>query len=269
MRTLSLRALVTAVLVSLLCLAGCDREDLTPLDTATAESYIDLLRTHRFDQIQNDMSPDLRSTEAPGTLSTMAGMFPAGSPLSVKIVGADTLTAPDLRSTALTLEYEFPGKWLLADVTTQEANQTESITALHITPIPESLEQTNRFSLWGKTELEYDTLMFALLSVLVSLYAFVTCLLTPLRRGKWFWLILTLVGLGGFGINWTTGDCASTLLVLRLPVVGGSAPVYGPCMIYVALPVGAALFLILRKRLMSYSSTEPPREILSIPKWLP
>lgn len=237
------------VCTCVLLLAGCARRSLTPLDTAVAESYVDLLRAHRFAQIESDMSPDLRATETGDALAVMSGALPPQQPISVKVVGADTLSAPDFRSTALTLEYQFPGKWLLASVTTEEIRGNREITDLDVTPIPDSLEHRNRFSLWGKTELEYDILMLGLLSLLLSLSAFFVCLQMPLRRAKWFWLMVTLTGIGGFAVNWTTGACAATPLVLRLPVAGGSAPVYGPAMVYVAVPVGALIFLAVRKHL--------------------
>lgn len=270
MGALNLRASVIACTSCLVLLAGCTRARLTPFDTATAESYVDLLRAHRFDQIENDMGPDQQNSDTRDSLAAMSSMFPSDQPVSVKVVGANTLSAPGFQSTDLSLEYHFPGQWLLADVTLQDANGTRSLTGFHVTPIPDSLEDTNRFSLFGKTELEYDILFLGILSILFSLYAFVVCLNTTLRRGKWFWLMLTLVGIGGFGVNWTTGQYAVTPLVLRLPPAGGSAPVYGPCMVYVAIPIGALIFLAVRKRLSSAPASEPQREHYgAIPKWLP
>lgn len=250
MRARQLRALLLAGTVAMvLLLAGCGGGGLHPLDTAVAQSYVNLLREQRFNQIQNDMNLDLFYSVPRDQLVSMSGLFPSAPPLSIKIVGANIVSTPGFRSTALTLEYEFPHKWLLAGVTTQEANGRRTLTALNVTPIPDSLEHTNRFSLWDKTELEYDTLFLGLLSILFSLYAFVTCLSTNIRTAKWFWLAVTLIGIGGFQINWTTGDILLTPWVFRLPPLGGSAPVYGPAMVYVAIPLGALIFLAFRRRL--------------------
>ncbi len=254
MRVSSLRALLAAsTCLAGSLLAGCTRVTLTPLDTAVAESYVQLLRTHRFDQIQGDMTLDLRFSEPRDQLASMSSLFPAVQPISVKVVGASTEDAPNFHSADLTLEYQFPDKWLLADVTTQRANGTRSLTALSVTPIPDSLEHSNRFSLWDKTELEYDALALGMLSILLSLYAFVVCLSSRLHSGKWFWLLVTLIGIGGFDVNWTTGEYVLTPWIFRVPAAGGSAPVYGPAMVYVALPIGALIFLALRKRLTDRS----------------
>ena len=243
------RALLIACAGTVALLAGCGPGSLHPLDTAVGESYINLLRNQRYGQIQNDMSLDLRYAEPRDQLVSLSNLFPNLQPTSIKVIGASTLSAPGFRSTAITLEYQFPGRWLLADITTQENNGVRVLTALNVTAMPDSLEHANRFSLWGKTELEYDTLFLALFSLLFTLYAFVVCLSSRIRTGKWFWLAVTLIGLGGFEINWTTGEYGLTPWVFRLPPAGGSAPVYGPALVYVAVPVGALVFLALRRRL--------------------
>jgi hypothetical protein len=54
---------------------------------------------------------------------------------------------------------------------------------------------------------------------------------------------------GRFGINWTNGETFYNFSYLQLPPGGAMAPPYGSWILYFSLPLGAILFLSLRKRL--------------------
>ncbi len=219
-------------------------------DAVLAADDVAFLRQHRFHELQEQMSQDLRTPETVDSLDAMAAMFP-DTPQNdhLVVVGDRTFRAGNERTSDLTLEYHLGSKWLLANVVAQEFGGRRIITGFHITPIDDSLENLNRLTLRGKTELEYDTLIVAVISVLVSLYVFILCLRTRGLKRKWLWLIVTLVGIIGFGVNWTTGEYAFMPLMFRLPPAGASATLYGPWTVFVTVPVGAITFLALRSRL--------------------
>jgi len=45
-----------------------------------------------------------------------------------------------------------------------------------------------------------------LFSVGLALYALLVCIRTPIRRRKWLWIIVTILGIGKLGIDWSSGE---------------------------------------------------------------
>jgi hypothetical protein len=220
-----------------------------PQDESNAAEYIDLLRENKFDQIKKDLDPSLEDAATQNTLINMAAMFPAQRPVSVKVVGMEKFRNRTFSSVNITLEYEFPGKWLLANVATKKSSGVVTITGFHVSQIPDSLEHRNRFTLVARTTDQYSILLLAVASVVLSLYAFVVCIRTKMGKKKMLWSVLTLLGLGQLGIDWTTGEKSFNALAFHLPPGGAAAPPYGAWVVYVSLPVGALLFLFLRDTL--------------------
>jgi hypothetical protein len=218
-------------------------------DEAITRRYVDELRQNRFDQIEQDLDPGLKDSNMQGTLASMAAMFPAQEPVSTKVVGFRSFLG-NVRRTEITLEYEFPQKWLLAEVVTQKSSGVTTIVGLHVTPIANSLENLNRFTLVGKGATQYAILSLAVLAPLFSLYGFVLCIKTRMGKKKWLWLIFIVLGIGKLVVNWTTGQVFFTPLAIQLPAAGANAQLYGPWLVYVSIPLGALIFLIMRKRLV-------------------
>ena len=50
--------------------------------------------------------------------------------------------------------------------------------------------------------------------------------------------------------NWTTGEIFFTPLAIQVPAAGANAQFYGPWLVYVSIPLGAIMFLMMRKRLV-------------------
>jgi hypothetical protein len=256
-------------------LSGCNQATLMKTmipqeDEAITRRYVDDLRQNRLDQVEHDMDPELKDSNLHGTLAYMAAMFPAQEPLSTKVVGFRSFFGSSGR-TAITLEYEFPQKWLLAEVVTQKSDGVTTIVGFHVTPIEDSLENINRFTLVGKGTTQYGILSLAVLAPLFSLYVFVLCIKTRMGKKKWLWLIFILLGIGKLVVNWTTGQVFFTPLAIQLPPAGANAQLYGPWLVYVSIPLGAIMFLIMRKRLagpvqqtqQDAPGTPPPPPVIS------
>ena len=233
-------------------LSGCNQATLMKTmipqeDEAITRRYVDDLRQNRLDQVEHDMDPGLKDSNLHGTLASMAAMFPAQEPVSTKVVGFRTFFG-NAQGTEITLEYEFPQKWLLAEVVTQTSDGVRTIVGFHVTPIADSLENLNKFTLVGKGATQYGILSLAVLAPLFSLYVFVVCIKTRMGKKKWLWLVFILLGIGKLIVNWTTGQVFFTPLAIQLPPAGANAQLYGPWLVYVSIPLGAILFLIMRKR---------------------
>jgi hypothetical protein len=236
-----------------------------PGDELFARKYVDLLRQQAFDQVEQELDPSIVGSGARNTLATMAGMFPAGEPISTKVVAYSFRHDRQSSTDSLTLEYEFPDKWLLVDMSIQRMGGASRILAFHVTPIADSLEHINRFSLVGKSALQYVILGLALAAPIFSFYVLAVCLRTKGQNRKWLWAIFILVGVGKLAINWTTGALTFTPLAINIPCGGATTAVgvYGPWVVAVHLPLGAILFLRKRSRSVTPSEVElPPVEQL-------
>jgi hypothetical protein len=226
-------------------------------DESAARGYAEELRERKFDQIEPHLGPALRGRDSREMLAKMAALFPGEEPKSIKVVGSRRTTEGAGSSTAeFTLEYEFPRQWLLVEIATANERGTETITGFRVTPIAESLETLNRFTLAGKTARQYLTLLFAIASFLVSLYAFVLALRSKNFKRKWLWAVFALVGVSRFAVNWSTGEFHYTAPSVEIPSVGASRPFYGQWIIAGYFPLGALLVLQKSRRKRNTASGE-------------
>jgi hypothetical protein len=237
-----------------LTLGACDRAALikrmTPAeDESFARKYIDLLRQQRFEQVERELDPGISDSDTMGTLAKMAGMFPAEEPKSVKVVDLKFSHGPDSSTHSLALEYEFSEEWLLVNISIRRKDGASTITGFNVTPLADSLESLNRFSLVGKRVSQYGVLCLAVIGPIFCLYVFVLCLRTKRQNLRWLWAIFILIGVGRLAVNWTTGELTVALLALHIPCASVTAvPAYGPWTVAVSLPLGAILFLMIRNR---------------------
>ena len=230
---------------------------LPPQADAADRAYIDQLRQGEFDQIERDMDPSLKDSNLPATLAKMAALFPPGDPKSVKPVGVDL----NNRTTNITYEYEFATGWILANVATDE---THKITGFHVQPLSDSLENINKFTLTGKSPLQYSIFGLAVCAIVFSLSVFVLCIRTKGLKRKWLWALCTLVGVEKIAVNWGTGQLTFGIVSVYIPCVIATRPSYGPITLGVCIPLGAILFLYHRNKLET--SRPPALELLMPPE---
>ena len=228
-----------------------------PGDESAAKNYVDLLRQHKFDQITRELDPSLVDSGTRETLAQMASEFPNGAPESVKVVGAHIFHGNDYSTTDLSLEYQFPARWLFVELSTKRVGTRVSIIGFHVTQMSESLEERNRFTLVGKSPLQYSILALALCSFGFSLYVFVACIRTKNIRRKWLWALFILVGVEKLAVNWNTGQLTVGILAIQIPCFSASHPLYGPWTIGAFFPLGAVVFLRRRKKMPLASQSVP------------
>jgi hypothetical protein len=196
----------------LIILSGCGNPDnlikkfTPPEDETIATNYIALLRQRQFEPIEKDLDPNLKSALTQDTLVKMAEAIPPQDPISVKVIGANSVRSTDLYKINLTFEYQFRSKWLLINVATQKKDGVSTIIGFNVYPLTDSLENLNKFTLAGKNLLQYLTLALAVLIPLFTLFALVLCIRTKMEKRKWLWIIFILIGIGKFTVNWTTGQ---------------------------------------------------------------
>jgi len=255
-------SLLRQFIVSLILLAAaaCNQQDLlqkfaSPADQSLARHYIDLLRQQQYEGIERSIDPSIGGSSLHDTLVKMAALIPAGEPTSVTLVGAHQMRGAGASTINLTFEYEFSGKWLLINVAVKRQGGNTTIVGFHVDPQPGSLEQRNKFTLSGKTPLQYIVLTLAIILPLLTLCALVVCVRTKLKGRKWPWIMFVLFGVGKFAVNWTTGQWVFAPLSVQLFSAATSAPLYGEWTVGISVPLGAIVFLLRRKRLSAEIET--------------
>ncbi|MEO8466487.1 MAG: hypothetical protein ABI640_14175 [Gammaproteobacteria bacterium] len=245
---------VRLLLVALLAVvAGCSRQDprLTQVpaaDQALALYYVDQLRARNFDAIDRGAIPSVRGPRLYDALLKMVEALPDNkdAPTSRQLVGAQVSTSPEGATTSLVFEYDFSGKWVLANVALLRKPDAVSLVALSVRAIPESLEERHRFRLAGKSPVHYVVLALAILFPLLTLYALIACARTKRSWTKMLWVLFILFGIGSFSINWTTGETLFSPYAIRLFGLSVASVLYGPWFLSVSFPLGAVAFLVRR-----------------------
>jgi hypothetical protein len=242
-------------------LAGCDTQQIIekfapPEDVAAAKDYVRLLRERKFDELEKLISPEVKNKAGiRQAMADMADQFPPGEPKSIKLVGAhfNAKFNVDNKSGSesvvrqdISMEYEFPDRWLLVQIVTDKTDAGKSIYGFRVNPIADSLENTSRFSLKGKSALHYAMFAAAIAVPLFILAVLFVCVITPVPKLKWLWIIAMLFGVGQVDFNWSTGEWQFQLLNVLLFGAGVREAPYGPWIISIAFPAGAVAFLVWR-----------------------
>jgi hypothetical protein len=270
---------ILSCLVLLLCVAtvGCSRDrlfklsgydragllkkSLSPEDEALARDCVELLLQGRFDEIEDRLDPSIRSGDTRQHLAEMAYQFPS-KPASVKTVEAGIVRSRDSSTSTITLEYEFSQSWLFAHFVIRTKNGIKTVIGFSVTPASEPIEEINEFTFDGKGISQYAGLFLLVWVAALTLYAFVQCARMKIGGTKWVWLVAISIGICRLSVNWTTGQWLFTPLSFEIPPVQATCTPYGPWMLQIWSPLGAIVFLRLRKSLVPEAS---PLSILPEP----
>lgn len=253
-------------------LTGCYEPDQSLYDKVAtkqnvelAKRVVTLLQARKFDELDPLLAPSLQHEDMRAALEHLADTMPAGEPTESEIIGVKAQEG-DTPLAELTMEYHFPSTWARVSVTLYTADPTPLVIGAYVTPEAESVGSANRFTFDGKPWREYVFLLIALAGPVIVLLGFVQWLRTPDVKFRWVWLPLLLLAVGRMTVNWTNGGVTSTLLWVSavspgVTVIGHS----GPILISASFPLGAAVFLILRKRLSGdapkpRAKSRPPSE---------
>ena len=163
------------------------------------------------------------------------------------------------------LSYELSDKagkrWGVATVDLRGRDSLKRVIGLGVSSLSEPLEELNRFTLRGKTPAHYLTLALAFLCVSCSVTAAVKVGRTPMPR-RWLWTLLALVGAATFQLDWASGAWQFALIHFQLLSAGFTkhGP-YAPWVISFSLPLGAAIALERRRRVLrTIAASEGPLE---------
>jgi len=229
-------------------------------DDAFARKFVELVQAKHYDEAKAMLAPEGRG-EADAELPKMQALVDHGAPQSFEAVDSSinyfsAAGGQSYKLVDLTYQIHFSDGWVLAEVIVRSSNGARSITGAHFNSLPDSLEVLNRFSLKNKTPTHY---LFFAACVLIPIFVFATavvCIFSGVRL-RWLWIIFILLPLGQFQLNWTTG--AVNVKPIAFVLLGSAcyrSGLYGPWLVRFAIPIGAIVFLAVRRRLRR--KNEPP-----------
>ena len=220
-----------------------------------AKEYISKLKEKEFEYIKSLMSPEVLSQVDDELLLNMANYFRSGEPISTEIIGSHVNIVNGQWYGNFTFEYKFETGLNIANAALKKIDGGYEVIGLNVYQTEQSQKELNSFSLVKKSALHYVVFTLAILIPLFIAATLIVCIKTPIRRRKWLWIIFILLGFGSIQINWTSGEYAIQLLTVYL--FGASAIAYGihaPWIISASVPIGAIIFWIKRKNIISQAS---------------
>ncbi len=183
-------------------------------------------------------------------------MLPPDAPTSVEVAGWHYTTfhsltgAGNSRQVDVSLQYEFAGKWFLAELEWHSVSDGPNVVdTFHLQPLPASLETINRFTLADKGPRHFLMLAAVIAAPVFSIVVLILCLRTPMRRRrKVLWAIGIVLGVCKLQLNWTDGAMAFDPVYIGILSAGFMRPgLIGPWVLSVSLPLAAIVFLIMRR----------------------
>ena len=194
--------------------------------------------------------PALLGPETHAGLQQASRAFPSGEPRSAALIGANIGTGSGWWSANLSFQYEFDAGWVLTNVALRRRDGGPLVVAgVHVTPLRDSLQNMNAFTIVGRSGVHYVFLLAAMAVVSFIATMLVTCARARDVRRKWLWTVFILCGVAGVTINWTTGQVAFVPVSVHLfgAAAAASSP-YSPWLVTVSFPLGALTFLATRLR---------------------
>ena len=236
--------------LSLLCLAlavacggGASLERFTPPEVdARSREYLQLFVRGQIDSAVSRLVIPLRTPEATVELRKVSDVLRNEHFDTVRVIGAQTNEVNGVRHINLTYELHSSFGWFLANVASVDTAQTWFVEGVSARNIAQSLETASAFSLSGKSFTHY---LWLVVTVVCAAFSLGSAVFIATRRAmpkRWRWVVLSLVGVGAFQLNWTTG--ATNLALLNVQLASGSFLRGGPAAPWIlsfAIPVGALL----------------------------
>ena len=246
-------------------LAGCDQkaflQKLVPKDDdAFARRFLDAVRTGDYAAADQMLVASLRSAKSESGLREINHVLAHGEPVSIEIIGCNLFTNASsqgtTRTTNLSYQIHFPDAWAAGNIAVGHQGDATAIVDSHFQSIPDSLEVLNRFTFAGKSVVHYLVFALCVAIPLLILIALLVCIRSRIRR-KWLWIIFILLGFVQFRFDWSSGHF--DVQPLSFALLGASCfrpSPFAPWILGFAIPVGAVLFLLLRRRLLIEDATQ-------------
>ena len=216
------------------------RKVLPPHADSVARQFITFARASDIASAESLVAPGSRGPQTHVGLFTFASVMGPVAPDTLRAVSVETFGRAGDGRVVVTYELAYPDRWVLARIAMRDSSGTTALIGARADGIPRRVAAINALTLSGRPAWAWG---IALLVVVVPLFILVTAVQLVRGRlpGRWFWAMVTLVGVGRYSIDWTTGASAfapAHVVLLGASVVRAGGP-YVPWMISIALPIGA------------------------------
>jgi hypothetical protein len=238
------------------------------LETAFAQQVLDALERGDADAVMSHMSPGRQLPETKERIREIIGYLPPGPPAQIRLYGWNidrTETESTSTETAkLTFEatYSQAGPYLIA-MAFEGPRLALDLTGLQVNRLPAPLAVMNAFTFRGRGLGHY---LFLLLMAATATSTFAALIrwkrIRHALRHPWWWLVGLLALPISLTLNWTTGEITFRALKFEigfwLGVTRGGEG--GPWLLTCAIPLGATVFLILKRKttVAAFSIGETP-----------
>ena len=247
--------LIATLLIIESCNSNYDKlvKSMAPKNESTfAKNILEDLRKNDFIKIKPFLNAQLLTDDVDSKLLETAKYFPNGKLINIKIIGYNSFNSPNDHQALLTYEYQFSDGWVVASLALESENNSFVINRININRFKKSLEEINALTFKDKPIKYYIFILFGILILLFVIVTFIVCIKTKYLSKKWLWLIFILISIFGITLNWTTGNIGFKLIQFSILGVSltASSP-NSPWFLGLSLPVGAIVFWIKRKSLVS------------------
>lgn len=242
----------TACVVSLLVctLAACSPDAafrrLVPADAdARARGYLQLFTRHQIQAAEARLLPTLSVPEAHRAFIAIDSLLGGERLDSARLVGVSiNRFSNGVRHVSLTYEARTRRGWTMENVATVDSAGAWYVEGMSARPIAQAFEVENAFSLGHRSVGQY---LWFLMTIGCAILSLGSALWVATRRQmpkRWRWVLASIVGVGSYSMNWTTGQTAIRLVSVQLFSAAAvrSGPV-APWVITFAFPIGAIVAL--------------------------
>ncbi len=249
--TRSLRSLIVLTAVTL---ASCSHDAMVARILPAgadqrARAYLSLFVRGEVDSAAARLVPELQSPAARAQLDEIAVVL-RGRPIdSLQVIGVQVNSLPDMRHVNISYELGDARGWAVASVAVRESGSDWAVEGVTAQTTAGSLKALNRFRLAGQPMGKYVWLLAMIVAAGASVAAAVAVARTRGMPKRWWWVVVALIGVVRFSLDWTTGQWELRPVQFMLLSAGfmKAGPV-APWILSFALPVGAAIALWRRRR---------------------
>jgi hypothetical protein len=254
----------------IMALIGCSAEGiLRPAAESPegqfAQRTVESLVAGRVEDVRSSLTGGSASADVDKKLAALAAIYSGHAVAPPKLIRFRMeQDANGQRAHAFLFDSAYDDGHVLTTVIIRSKGEGEHAMELNAQKLTKADEEANSFSLKRAGPIHYAFLLAALANPCLIVLALVRWVRTrrDLRK-KWLWLPAIVLGLGGIGLQWTTGRIVELQFSVQPFGVSFTRTPYEPWMLYISLPLGAILFL--RRRKPRAPIAEPAGQELSQP----
>lgn len=235
---------VFSVVAACLFVAACGFKPDDQAETMARQVYVDF--RDNPEALKSKGTPELVADLTPENVAMVRSYIPAGTPKSVEMVSWNSVSMGGSGSASLRHLYDYGDKRTISTTAlVREEGQAWKVQSFHVQTASAQEMVVNDLTLIGKPLPQLGFMVAVILSPLLMIAALVRVIRRKGLRHKWFWGIVSFIGLFSFQMNWTTGAIGIQWLTIQILGFGIVSTGTGldPWFLKCTLPVGALLIL--------------------------